>query len=1736
MEQNPNPNAGLEVLTDVVPAGTTIQLPNHFDENGNPVKLQINQDIRQKDLQQQLDIHYPNDVNALARQMAFGSPDQASRVTQEQFNDVLDAASAKEEVDKVRGIKSDNPGFFALAGNVLPHIVSDITHGLVETAKQVGIAGMPMVGGLQNAESFKQQSYAVAKLVEGVAEGTEQFANATELLARAGLLQQSNVNKYAMYNIAKDMELNDQQRKAGDTLLFGQNPEIGASAALTKNVLDLSLILPGVAKLAGGLSRAGTEVAAQSIKALAEETGVGMARQLAGNVMAATGDKIAAGANATQVLTSSLKKGIGVGGQVAAGLGAIHVAEENPYLAGGLALLAVGAPAIGSVVGKGMQFAGKALATDSAVLAGREILQQGSRNAAEDFAIRTALSLTPPDSVVRTIGSVLDSSVHGAAIGGGLAYGQAMSDPFASAGEVAQNTIVGAVGGAAAGMTLSGATHLAFRPEFSKGARDLNYARNVAADIQSRPNERSVIIDNQEIKSNDKDNRINLLVRSDIPTGDKARINSVLRSAEAAGHDVIFVNNDTALPDMLGGRGEQMGKGVVVSNDASTGKSTIIINSDKITPASAIEEVSHAVIGDQMATDILKSLMKEGGGISGALDKLTPFADRYISTQRESNPAAADALKAKLDIAKQTNISENERMAALLPIVHEYAAMGSGEMLKGRPPELLETGISRNVWINAAHNVQSSLGMLPSGATKDPITGFFWKDGKITDDKVLQGVSKNISDFIKSGRAPVGISAVPSDVPIGTRRTAGKSAEPPKTGYEPGDIAPDGGRVVGEVPHVRYEDKVVDQKTGQLRQSKKSEQDKIHGDVFKLASKILGTENIDPQRWEQGIYGGNVSVGNGGKPIIYKDTPLSTAELMGLFSLKDHFGNFIIKPENQQHVELLNASIGTGNIVNLDSVVNLNRNTSNRDYKTRVNGKALILGFQQTPKGGIHVLTYDLSLLDNLINHERGITEVINKALKEYKINSLDDAVPYVKAYLENLSQSQAMPSAFKLALVAPDGASATSATVLRDVFHLAGGLDQRAESTTDRLLNQPLKERFEGLVEPGRPRDQSVFNNRRLDDILGASLYQPEGSPVSIKVDKSKMISRYRANFSPDTSPVENLGDSKVITDPIAKERIIVNPNGKATLFLENGRKVVLASEQEAIDYSNKELAKSRARFSPSSREDMPEGPVFTREQAQQRIDSAADWEFVSMLKDRDKNQKRIERTYNRFLTSDKSSKRIEALNNAVDVIQENAGIKIDKNKFPFYTERGGAPALYREMQQSISKAYPELTDLFKLGELEHQVQGKKSFGMSLDLFPVIEGRETYSMKIGREMSELTDKIVQKFKGKISNADALKKATQVYDSITNVFSKTERDLVTDKINNEFIALVDATRPSSGGQNVRFSPDTEGYQRYTAKEKKQLEVYIRNKDIRDGTAFKELWAAHDAMLRGRQETEGGDIPAWVQAKEIRSDIERESQTLMRKRRKMAQTIREDSIAWQAEDKPPVYDPELIEPSKGRKPKLERRQMSQSELEAVTEAAGYKPPVGKPAEVRPSQVVKPGTTLKSLQDLTGLQTYAPSPKAEAVVAVQAAPTTRPNVTDLISQKRVPFRVIPIKTETVTGFLKELSGSKSALYEQAVQQQMASEPTTYTEPRKAATPPPLPPKQTAVEGLVSAIDDPAIPPTHIIQPMPSGKFKVWSVGRQVVDAITESYQDAVKAAQIKRQAEQKVKSTRMRRYAP
>jgi hypothetical protein len=202
-------------------------------------------------------------------------------------------------------------------------------------------------------------------------------------------------------------------------------------------------------------------------------------------------------------------------------------------------------------------------------------------------------------------------------------------------------------------------------------------------------------------------------------------------------------------------------------------------------------------------------------------------------------------------------------------------------------------------------------------------------------------------------------------------------------------------------------------------------------------------------------------------------------------------------------------------------------------------------------------------------------------------------------------------------------------------------------------------------------------------------------------------------------------------------------------------------------------------------------------------------------------------------------------------------------------------------------------------------------------------------------------------------------------------------------------------------------------------------------------------------------------------------------------------------------------------------------MSQAELEAVTEASRFVASKGKEAEAAPLKALPAGTTLKSLQDLTGLQTYAKPVAAAEAVAAPVTQSTKPQVVDLISQKTKPFRAVAIKAESVQGFLKELAGSKAAMYEEALKQAGAQEPSTYTLPnRKASAPKVEPPLETKVEGIATALDDPEIPITHAIQIMPSGKFKVWSIGRQAVDAVSDSYDEALMRAK-KRAIEERAK---------
>ena len=77
---------------------------------------------------------------------------------------------------------------------------------------------------------------------------------------------------------------------------------------------------------------------------------------------------------------------------------------------------------------------------------------------------------------------------------------------------------------------------------------------------------------------------------------------------------------------------------------------------------------------------------------------------------------------------------------------------------------------------------------------------------------------------------------------------------------------------------------------------------------------------------------------------------------------------------------------------------------------------------------------------------------------------------------------------------------------------------------------------------------------------------------------------------------------------------------------------------------------------------------------------------------------------------------------------------------------------------------------------------------------------------------------------------------------------------------------------------------------------------------------------------------------------------------------------------------------------------------------------------------------------------------------------------------------------------------------------IRQQVAQ----VTEPAPLNSGPVEPPAQTMLPNMATAADDPRIPQDFVIQEV-RGKFKIWSIGRQAVQAVSDTYQEALKKAQ-------------------
>jgi hypothetical protein len=431
-------------------------------------------------------------------------------------------------------------------------------------------------------------------------------------------------------------------------------------------------------------------------------------------------------------------------------------------------------------------------------------------------------------------------------------------------------------------------------------------------------------------------------------------------------------------------------------------------------------------------------------------------------------------------------------------------------------------------------------------------------------------------------------------------------------GVNVGDKMPDGTTVIGLVPLKRYEDthsqpqeskaQPGDPTTklgGRKKQGKRDElgQDDYHRNIFSQFSQI---ESPKVSSGADAL--GNISEGT---PVIFT-RGLDNQQLNSLFQIKTHHGEPLILPENQEAVARFNEAAKYGQLMLVDHDIALGKTTSAKDRVYAVRGQQMLMGvgMQQTETGGPMGAVYNVTLLNDIANHTRTLPgmEMVDAALKDFNIRSVDDFVPLVKAHIENYSNPSSIPGAKLFEQLAPATARnpKKSAQVMRDLMFLSNGIEPRKTEpykSIDRLKNQPFAtelpqapgQKFQGYDIYGKEvaqsklyRDRNVIQNIRLDAIRNVQLYAGrDGLPVGVKLDIQKFKDTQRANFSPRTTTSESIGNDKVLTDQGTGRKAYILPTGRTKVYDEAGK---LIGVYEDFQQAQTSLNKSDIRFSPKS------------------------------------------------------------------------------------------------------------------------------------------------------------------------------------------------------------------------------------------------------------------------------------------------------------------------------------------------------------------------------------------------------------------------------------------------------------------------------------------------------------------------------------------------------------------------
>lgn len=255
------------------------------------------------------------------------------------------------------------------------------------------------------------------------------------------------------------------------------------------------------------------------------------------------------------------------------------------------------------------------------------------------------------------------------------------------------------------------------------------------------------------VEINDKAARQKIVERF---TGkDLARLLNVTQAAERSGTKIAFHDDSFKAGDLSGSQYN----GVTVL-DGVNGQPTILLNVDRMKPSTASHEVVHALATDDFKRGVREAIMGDVDAFSPTAFAASPygkqlkkFVDDYASMLPESG--WADRAKKAFETV---GMDSESRALAMADAIEEFGAYYFENWLQNKSPNILLPE-KINFWENTFNTAKQKLWevtgkeqMKAMGASVDPATGNFYKNGRRVRIPELEQLSRQFAKDLVSGR------------------------------------------------------------------------------------------------------------------------------------------------------------------------------------------------------------------------------------------------------------------------------------------------------------------------------------------------------------------------------------------------------------------------------------------------------------------------------------------------------------------------------------------------------------------------------------------------------------------------------------------------------------------------------------------------------------------------------------------------------------------------------------------------------------------------------------------------------------------------------------------------------------------------------------------------------------------------------------------------------------------------